>query len=578
MSEETRKTITKIRVDGKEYDIDLPEDNIKINALNTKIDNMDMRTDVVDVVGSKAALNAYNPAAKISANDIVKVLKDEDQGNAIAYYRYIPSEGPNGEPTWTWKCEGTLGAYYTVAEMDQTLNGINESITAVAGDLANEVTARQNAINGLDVDAFSLASTSANVVTLKKIKETDGKIADGGADDVSFYDKTGADSAISSAISTAINALDVSDISGFGADKTLSSLSETDGKISAGFQSIQIDESQVSGLTAALSDISSSVSNVSSTVSALDTALSNISNTVSALDTGKQDKLTGYTSYTDVGSATKIPQISTNELGQVKSITEIDIATGVSSVTGSCGIEAADDGAGNITLSTSPGGITIDDSENGHLTTTYAADGITIDDNGGGSEYTFLRFPAPADGGSDATIATLADIPVSSVSANNGLSVDSTTGAVTVSPASGYEIPSTSATAYWNGKADGADYVSKSELNASLEEITLPADYYLHTVSFNASSATPGFYLFAVIRFLNTDNDSYTEQDLYTRFNGDNGNYSKLLSVNGRYLTENVCSNIINFSVTTNSDTQSGFHFLAAPFLYSTNGAVSIAN
>lgn len=163
---------------------------------------------------------------------------------------------------------------------------------------------------------------------------------------------------------------------------------------------------------------------------------------MSALDAGKQDKLDSVTAYTNKGSATKIPQITTNSLGQVTGITEISVATGVSSVTGSYGIEATDDGSGNITLSTSPDGITIDD--NGvseHLTTTYAADGIAISDNGSGSEYTFLRFPTPADGVSDARLATLDDIPVSSVSANNGLSVDSTTGVVTVSPGTGRFIP-----------------------------------------------------------------------------------------------------------------------------------------
>lgn len=49
-----------------------------------------------------------------------------------------------------------------------------------------------------------------------------------------------------STVTTAIGNLDVSDITGFGAGKTLSALSETDGKISATFQNINITKSQVS--------------------------------------------------------------------------------------------------------------------------------------------------------------------------------------------------------------------------------------------------------------------------------------------------------------------------------------------
>lgn len=50
-------------------------------------------------------------------------------------------------------------------------------------------------------------------------------------------------------VAAALGTLDVTDITGFGQDKTLASLSETDGKISATFQSIKIAESAVTNLT-----------------------------------------------------------------------------------------------------------------------------------------------------------------------------------------------------------------------------------------------------------------------------------------------------------------------------------------
>lgn len=59
-------------------------------------------------------------------------------------------------------------------------------------------------------------------------------------------DATDVGAATAADITTAINALDVSNISGFGAGKTLKTLTETDGKIAATFQDISITASQVS--------------------------------------------------------------------------------------------------------------------------------------------------------------------------------------------------------------------------------------------------------------------------------------------------------------------------------------------
>lgn len=67
------------------------------------------------------------------------------------------------------------------------------------------------------------------------------------------------------AVRDAINALDVSNITAnLGASKTLSSLSETDGKISATATPIQIAESQVTGLTANLGSKADKVTNATS--------------------------------------------------------------------------------------------------------------------------------------------------------------------------------------------------------------------------------------------------------------------------------------------------------------------------
>ena len=62
----------------------------------------------------------------------------------------------------------------------------------------------------------------------------------------STYSASGTNPVNGTAVSKALETLDVNDISGFGTGKTLTALSETDGKISASFGDISITKSQVS--------------------------------------------------------------------------------------------------------------------------------------------------------------------------------------------------------------------------------------------------------------------------------------------------------------------------------------------
>ena len=73
---------------------------------------------------------------------------------------------------------------------------------------------------------------------------TDDFVHDG--DVTSTYSSTGTAPVNGTAVAAAIGGLDVSNITGFGAGKTLAALTETDGKISATFQDISITKSQVS--------------------------------------------------------------------------------------------------------------------------------------------------------------------------------------------------------------------------------------------------------------------------------------------------------------------------------------------
>lgn len=78
------------------------------NDLQSQIDAIISSSDVFDVVGTYAQLQAYDTST-VPVNDIIKVLQDETRQNAMTYYRW------NGT---TWVFIGAEGPYYTVAETD----------------------------------------------------------------------------------------------------------------------------------------------------------------------------------------------------------------------------------------------------------------------------------------------------------------------------------------------------------------------------------------------------------------------------------------------------------------------------
>lgn len=78
------------------------------NELQEQIDAITSSSDVFDVVGTYAQLQAYDTST-VPVNDIIKVLQDETRQNAMAYYRW------NGT---TWVFIGAEGPYYTVSETD----------------------------------------------------------------------------------------------------------------------------------------------------------------------------------------------------------------------------------------------------------------------------------------------------------------------------------------------------------------------------------------------------------------------------------------------------------------------------
>ena len=100
----------------------------------------------------------------------------------------------------------------------------------------------------LNKESITGLSISGKTITYTKADGTTGSLT---TQDTTYtfdgtYNASSNKAATVSTVTNKIAALDVSDISGFGAGKTLATLTETDGKIAATFQNISITKSQVS--------------------------------------------------------------------------------------------------------------------------------------------------------------------------------------------------------------------------------------------------------------------------------------------------------------------------------------------
>ena len=113
-------------------------------SLQDQIDGLASRTDVVDVVGTKAELLAYDTSTLLN-NDIVKVLVDESQSNAITYYRWVIT-GSVG----AWVYVGSQGPFYTKSEADNYF--VPQQRTINGWPLSNNITLDADDVNALPYD------------------------------------------------------------------------------------------------------------------------------------------------------------------------------------------------------------------------------------------------------------------------------------------------------------------------------------------------------------------------------------------------------------------------------------------
>lgn len=149
------------------------------NVLQGEIDDIKNSPDVVDIVATYAALQAYD-TSKLGDNDIVRVLQDETHDGQSTYYRW-------NKQSSTWTYIGAVGDYYTKGQVDTLLAdkqdeltaGANISIAQVDNDLVISAT-NTTYTAGTNVSISSGNVISATDTTYSDFTGTDG-ITDGAA-------------------------------------------------------------------------------------------------------------------------------------------------------------------------------------------------------------------------------------------------------------------------------------------------------------------------------------------------------------------------------------------------------------
>lgn len=97
------------------------------NNLQSQIDAIVSSSDVYDIVGTYAELQAYD-ISTVPVNDIIKVLVDSTHNNSATYYRCIETNNVK-----SWSYIGSEGAYYTKSEADARFV-TNTSLTTILTD------------------------------------------------------------------------------------------------------------------------------------------------------------------------------------------------------------------------------------------------------------------------------------------------------------------------------------------------------------------------------------------------------------------------------------------------------------
>ena len=126
-------------------------------GLQEQIDAIVASSDVVDIVGTYAALQAYD-TTKLHDNDIIKVLTDETRDGATTYYRWDAD-------TSTWSYIGAEGPFYTKAESDALFTPMTRTINSKA--LSSDITLTAADVGALP-DSTVIPTVNDATLTIQK--------------------------------------------------------------------------------------------------------------------------------------------------------------------------------------------------------------------------------------------------------------------------------------------------------------------------------------------------------------------------------------------------------------------------
>lgn len=127
------------------------------SGLQEQIDAIVASSDVVDIVGTYAALQAYD-TSKLHDNDIIKVLDDETRDDATTYYRWDAD-------TSTWSYIGAEGPFYTKAESDAIFTPMTRTINSKA--LSSDITLTAADVGALP-DSTVIPTVNDATLTIQK--------------------------------------------------------------------------------------------------------------------------------------------------------------------------------------------------------------------------------------------------------------------------------------------------------------------------------------------------------------------------------------------------------------------------
>lgn len=126
-------------------------------ALDEHIVAVDLRSDVVDIVGTKVELDNYNKES-LTENDIIKVLADEDYSDATTYYRLVENE---------FIFVGKVGPYYTETEINNQTEYLRDGDVNFAGTKSfGHITSNQ--VPQVDEDLTNKIYVDTSVITEKE--------------------------------------------------------------------------------------------------------------------------------------------------------------------------------------------------------------------------------------------------------------------------------------------------------------------------------------------------------------------------------------------------------------------------